>query len=892
MKTRITTLIFSSILFLGLISNAHASSSNGVKSLSPSSMSFIVNNGKVENHKTEAKLKLEAIKEKPGIRYSKTNPEYVILQQFDENLQEWVNVMKIKTIADELKETEIYEMYKGDVSVPYLKIVSHLNKTGVVIETDSHVYEAGKWVLTEKHLQHRDDHGNQVIDAYLQWNDIYRQWDTISGTKYDYIYSKDGLLKQITESYFNLWRNVWTPVRRDSFNYNSMNLVSELIVEEYKFNSGAFENLYREEYTYNRSREWDQVSVFYAYKDQWIKTMVIDHLQWHDFSEMKPLYYVVYNVNEKPELLPSKKALYAYHPLSGEPTLFETYVYNETWTPEFREITNFDHNFMPVYYSQELFTREWEILFALKSTFEYNKAGDLLIATTQLFNTENSKWENILRILYIYKDNFEKITFDKGTETRFSAVNSFSPASMSFIINNGKNETRKSSKVLKLDAIKENQTIRYNKANPEYVIMQEYDQYTQEWLNSFKIFTIADDLSETEIYEVFEGTVSVPYMKIVSHLDKWGIVYETDTYYYEAGKWVVTEKHLQHRDEYGNLVIDAYLQWNDIYRHWDTISGQKFENLYTKNGLLQQVTESYFNTLRNTWVPVRRDSFTQNFMDLVSELIVEEYNQNSERFEKTYREEYTYNRSREWIEVVVYEAKDEWVMSSVIDNLQWHDFANKLPLYYIVNNVTEKLELLPFQKAVYEYHPLIGECISYELYVYQENWMPEYREITVFDENLMPVYISQEMFHDNWEVLFALRVDYEYSNSGYLLTATIMIFDNEYSRDWENALRIKYFYGEPSKDVTFVPSLPSEVRIVNAYPNPAVNHVSLRFETDSPKTLVQIYNTSGQIVKQEYLNDTYSFSTVDLDISSLKSGIYLMNIHSENQVQSIRLMKR
>ena len=66
---------------------------------------------------------------------------------------------------------------------------------------------------------------------------------------------------------------------------------------------------------------------------------------------------------------------------------------------------------------------------------------------------------------------------------------------------------------------------------------------------------------------------------------------------------------------------------------------------------------------------------------------------------------------------------------------------------------------------------------------------------------------------------------------------------------------------------------------INIYPNPASNFVTI--ETGSNIENIYIYNTVGQIVSVSKLQN-FKTSKIEIDVSNLQSGIYFLNIETEN----------
>lgn len=74
---------------------------------------------------------------------------------------------------------------------------------------------------------------------------------------------------------------------------------------------------------------------------------------------------------------------------------------------------------------------------------------------------------------------------------------------------------------------------------------------------------------------------------------------------------------------------------------------------------------------------------------------------------------------------------------------------------------------------------------------------------------------------------------------------------------------------------------------LNIYPNPVTNKISIESSINLQNATIKITNSSGEILKYKQLNNEN-----ELDVSSLKSGIYFLNIVSNNQTTSRKFIKQ
>ena len=76
----------------------------------------------------------------------------------------------------------------------------------------------------------------------------------------------------------------------------------------------------------------------------------------------------------------------------------------------------------------------------------------------------------------------------------------------------------------------------------------------------------------------------------------------------------------------------------------------------------------------------------------------------------------------------------------------------------------------------------------------------------------------------------------------------------------------------------------NETISVKLYPNPTSDYVII--ESNMTIHDIEIYNLSGQLVQQVKQNKS---ERIQLDVSNLTAGLYLVKISNESNMQTIRL---
>jgi hypothetical protein len=75
---------------------------------------------------------------------------------------------------------------------------------------------------------------------------------------------------------------------------------------------------------------------------------------------------------------------------------------------------------------------------------------------------------------------------------------------------------------------------------------------------------------------------------------------------------------------------------------------------------------------------------------------------------------------------------------------------------------------------------------------------------------------------------------------------------------------------------------------VEVYPNPADQVITIKLDRENTNVILKVINTAGQAVLVETMD---RLSLTKLDISKFKSGLYLIQIHSDQMDRIVRVMK-
>lgn len=75
--------------------------------------------------------------------------------------------------------------------------------------------------------------------------------------------------------------------------------------------------------------------------------------------------------------------------------------------------------------------------------------------------------------------------------------------------------------------------------------------------------------------------------------------------------------------------------------------------------------------------------------------------------------------------------------------------------------------------------------------------------------------------------------------------------------------------------------------LINVYPNPANDVITLQSSSSMNGVFVEVTSVDGKVVRRVEFNSLAN--AVDLNVSDLSNGIYLLNIHSNNSVTTKKI---
>lgn len=368
----------------------------------------------------------------------------------------------------------------------------------------------------------------------------------------------------------------------------------------------------------------------------------------------------------------------------------------------------------------------------------------------------------------------------------------------------------------------------------------------------------------------------------------------------DQGIWIPELQEVYEYDKFDNLIAETHNQWSSQLNDWEAY--YKYNINYTFTDFCEPlVIEAYYWSAftGDMWFPswrieldyYRDQSLHSRTFSTPSVL----------SFEYDYREEYFYNDDKEISKMVIYSPTPKgWNPEYKITDIDWYNYEEKQLNSFVFwtyfgwsgHEDDKTPEWLKEYKAILEYHPELHSEVLYveEFYCsWEERWFPFYRERTVFNEYLFNTGFYMEFFWDDWTTDIAITRDGEFDIDGQPLDIRTSLFDSWNGSTWENISRRTFEYKEieiPTSSPVF--NAPEE--LAKVFPNPAVNQISIASEIYGQELTVRIFNLAGQLLQSREF--TAFSGQIQMDISSLPSGIYMVDLTSGTRKQVIKVMKK
>lgn len=433
-----------------------------------------------------------------------------------------------------------------------------------------------------------------------------------------------------------------------------------------------------------------------------------------------------------------------------------------------------------------------------------------------------------------------------------------------------------------------------NQSSLRSIVFQSFDEESQIWKNDFRqTYTFVNDTPEKEIFtDYFIGSEFVPYIKTVLYYDEYWRETEQLIYSWEENSetWEISEKSINLYNANNHITLNATLAWNDNALKWDTLSGNRIDFIY--NDLEQQIqqTSFYFDYFQSKWLPINQIDFEYDPQGRCAQIALKYWDDFTEDFLPEVKEEYSFNNDNEWEEVLIYGWDEEWIPVSKITDLSWFSFENRQFSSYLKWDADLWMAGDSWEmsyKGTFTYHPELKTLLeAYEEYydIFEESWVPSFKESNLYNEYLMLSKTTQEIFEfDSWHIIFGQIFNGTFDQFGRPIEIETNVYDTD-SGIWTKWMKMIFEF----ENITAIEAPADKTQIAVVFPNPA----SQMFSVSAAENDLQItvYNIAGSLIFQDNISAN-EVSMKNIDITSWPSGLYLVKVMGKNTDKVVKLIK-
>lgn len=341
-------------------------------------------------------------------------------------------------------------------------------------------------------------------------------------------------------------------------------------------------------------------------------------------------------------------------------------------------------------------------------------------------------------------------------------------------------------------------------------------------------------------------------------------------------QWVNYRKILLTWDEYGYDESYKYLKWNDELNRWDNY--YRDESNYDENGnLLSWIY--YLGNMENEWEPSSKTESNYNIDNNRISDLNSLWDTENEIWITDTKVDYTYTNlglldishdsiwhENTWDPYRMSEhfynsnQMEESVISYVYWEYTWRE-SSKIEYAYDENN-----------------NKILRHSFSWDSYL--NEWFNSnisYHEFNEEDKTIMASYYYWDLFLAAW--VGQSKNERIYNENGEINLVIKYAWD-ENTADWILEEKDFYYFSSPSNIEE-----PSSI-LFAAYPNPFKSIININIQNNGDYTC-SVFTTCGQPLMQFHLNNAQT----KLDLSNLKTGIYILQINNGTKTATKKIIK-
>ena len=354
--------------------------------------------------------------------------------------------------------------------------------------------------------------------------------------------------------------------------------------------------------------------------------------------------------------------------------------------------------------------------------------------------------------------------------------------------------------------------------------------------------------------------------------------YKTE-YYYNAEAWLFQQLHYT---------------WEAVGANWKP--GSKEEISYNENGKVTAEEYSKWNIIDQSWIYDTKQVYTYDDQQRILKTVNAVYDTGQNIWKDTYKTEYTYYNSdmdsaidNEFVSSSYDAESGQWVYKNKTENYLDSENNPEMSLYYNWNDQTQGWE--KYWKTEYFYTTGVESSSVTSKWNNEDGWLPDTKSTYTLNENNevqkfsyykwqsdiwttaminLPQFNNQINHNQLWLPFF-----YQ-SSCGYGWFHHMLLEMMTYYAFTGGPPKLsyveKYYYSE--KDVSGTnPEI--SVKGLKVFPNPFTDRILFKTDDKVQNLTVEIFDLRGKLIISKIVSNGN-----DLDLSELKSGMYLYKINN------------
>jgi hypothetical protein len=367
---------------------------------------------------------------------------------------------------------------------------------------------------------------------------------------------------------------------------------------------------------------------------------------------------------------------------------------------------------------------------------------------------------------------------------------------------------------------------------------------------------------------------------------------------YENNTWSKSRGNNYLYDNNNNLISDSSLEYDADSNTW-TVTDKKIYSYNSSNKMTEKIEQSSANSLTNTLENSVKETNTY-VAGRPTETV--NYEWVKKKWAITSKYTYTYNANNILVEVFIY----TWNGSS-------YNLENKLTQTYNANNklVSQVSEILDGETWLNYYRNLYTYDLNNKLL---NNKGAEYNEdAKIWEQDQLTEYVvnttGNRISETTIEGDSRSKIVYAYSTTELMSAFTHPFKDktgieyidkdfpyiskvngiteytyNNQTKNFEQFARTTYNYN--SAITLGANALEKQVEMINVYPNPTADFLTVKSESNTAIDNAVITDTTGKVLLTQNIN------TNKIDVQSLSKGLYLLQLSTGDKKETKKFIKR